>query len=75
MARKRAVNYFKEINSDEELDQLLENKVLISKKYLHFYFHLTGALFSVLDVYQEIFGPCTTSLHGTLEKAKVNHSL
>lgn len=32
MARKRTVNYFKEINSDEELEQLIENKVLISKK-------------------------------------------
>lgn len=31
MARKRTVNYFKEINSDEDLDELLNHKALISE--------------------------------------------
>jgi hypothetical protein len=42
------------------------------RNFLINHFLLKILIISVLDVYQEIFGSCSISLHATLEKAKVS---
>lgn len=75
MAKNREVNYFAKINSDEDLEKfLVQHNALISKEIDFTWMNqrlFVSFNWSVLDVYQDLFGPCT-SLHGTLESAKVS---
>lgn len=79
MARKREISFFTDIQSDEKLDEFLKQNVMLGKskksKNLSHIKNLQSKLLLlslVLDVYQEMFGPCV-SLQSTLEQYKVSN--
>lgn len=75
MARKREISFFTDIQSDEKFEEFLSQNLLLGKSKTYLMKKISNQNFFlsqlVLDVYQEMFGPCV-SLHSTLEQEKVS---
>lgn len=78
MARKREISFFTDIQSHEKFEEFLSQNVLLGKSKTYLMKKISNQNFFlsqlVLDVYQEMFGPCV-SLHSTLEQEKVSKSI
>lgn len=85
MARKKEISYFTDLSTEEDFEKFMEQEALIRKIFFQssknllknlinvgsLTFNQLNIFLSVLDVYQEILGPCTVGMHGSIEKIKV----